>query len=443
MANGKRIRVVLVGGGSTWTPGLLKSLCVKKDVFPLEELRMYDIDEERQSKIGEFAKILFKEEYPEAKVIYTTNKEKAYKDVDFVFCQIRSGGFDMRQYDERIPLSYEVVGQETCGPGGFAYGLRSIPDMIEIINDARKYSDDPWILNYTNPAAIVALALDKVFPNDKKIINMCDQPVNLINSFAKILKIAPSEIVPEYIGLNHFGWFTKLSDKNGADLLTPLREKILKDGFAPCDVAERDASWLVTYGMVKRMVKDFPEHIPNTYLQYYLYPERVVEHLNPNYTRTDEVREGREKRVFTECERVKKAGTAVGSIIARNEAHADMIVDVASSIFYDKNDEFILMLKNDGIIDNFSSEAMIECLAKVGQDGVKGYHYGDLDVFMKGLMEGQFAYEQLTVEAYFEKSYEKALKALTMNRTVVDAAKAKAILDDFIDINKGMWPKLQ
>ena len=86
---------------------------------------------------------------------------------------------------------------------------------------------------------------------------------------------------------------------------------------------------------------------------------------------------------------------------------------------------------------------MVECRAKVGRDGVKGYHFGNLDVFMKGLMEGQLAYERLTVDAYFEKSYEKALQALTMNRTVVDAGKAKAILDDLLDVNKGKWPELK
>ena len=86
---------------------------------------------------------------------------------------------------------------------------------------------------------------------------------------------------------------------------------------------------------------------------------------------------------------------------------------------------------------------MVECRAKVGGAGVNGYHFGKLDVFMKGLMEGQLAYENLTVDAYFEKSYEKALQALTMNRTVVDAGKAKAILDDLLDINKGKWPELK
>ena len=437
----KRFKVVIVGGGSTWTPGLLKSLCVKKYEFPLEELRLYDIDAQRQQPIGEFAKILFEEEYSEANVLYTTDKETAYRDVDFVFCQIRSGGYKMRHCDEKIPLAHGVIGQETCGAGGFAYGLRSIPDLIEIVNDCRKYAD-PYILNYSNPAAIVAVALDKVFPDDKKIINMCDQPVNLLKSYAKILDKNYNDIFPVYFGLNHFGWFTHLYDKEGIDLVPEIRQKILDEGFLPADAEERDPSWLETYNTVQEMLRLFPDYIPNTYLQYYLLPEHKVAHLNPSYTRADEVENGREKRVFDECNKIIKRGRVDNSPIARNEAHADMIVDVASAIAFNKNKAFILITRNKGVIDNFHSDAMVECNCLVNANGVMPLAFGEIDTFSRGLMENQYAYEKLTVEAYFEKSYLKALKALTLNRTIVDALKAKALLDDIMDANKDYW-KLQ
>ena len=439
----KKYKVVIVGGGSTWTPGLLKSLCEKKNEFPMEELRMYDINAERQSVIGEFAKILFAEEYPELKFLYTTDKAQAYKDVDFVFCQIRSGGFDMRMLDEQIPLAHGVVGQETCGAGGFAYGLRSIPDMIQIVRDARTYANDPWILNYTNPAAIVAVALERVFPGDKKIVNMCDQPVNLLQSFAKVLGVRRQDIIPEYVGLNHFGWFTKLTDRNGNDLLAPLREKILSEGFLPADAAERDASWLHTYAMVQTIMRDFPDYVPNTYLQYYLYPEQVVAQLDPDHTRTEEVRNGREKRVFTQCRQAARQGSTKGLTIAKSEVHADMIVEVASSIAFDKGELFIMITRNNGTVSNFHEDAMVETAAHVGANGVTAVPFGKIDVFMKGLMEGQYAYEHLTVDSYFEGSYKKALQALTLNRTLVDAQKAKAVLDDLIDANQGYWPELK
>ena len=439
----KKYKVVIVGGGSTWTPGLLKSLCEKKNEFPMEELRMYDINAERQAVIGEFAKVLFAEEYPDLKFLYTTDKAQAYKDVDFVFCQIRSGGFDMRMLDEQIPLAHGVVGQETCGAGGFAYGLRSIPDMIQIVRDARTYANDPWILNYTNPAAIVAVALERVFPGDKRIVNMCDQPVNLLQSFAKVLGIRRQDIIPEYVGLNHFGWFTKLTDRNGNDLLAPLREKILSEGFLPADAAERDASWLHTYAMVQTIMRDFPDYVPNTYLQYYLYPEQVVAQLDPDHTRTEEVRNGREKRVFTQCRQAARQGSTKGLTIAKSEVHADMIVEVASSIAFDKGELFIMITRNNGTVSNFHEDAMVETAAHVSANGVTAVPFGKIDVFMKGLMEGQYAYEHLTVDSYFEGSYKKALQALTLNRTLVDAQKAKAVLDDLIDANQDYWPELK
>ena len=409
----------------------------------MEELRMYDINAERQAVIGEFAKVLFAEEYPELKFLYTTDKVQAYKDVDFVFCQIRSGGFDMRMLDEQIPLAHGVVGQETCGAGGFAYGLRSIPDMIQIVRDARTYANDPWILNYTNPAAIVAVALERVFPGDKKIVNMCDQPVNLLQSFAKVLGIRRQDIIPEYVGLNHFGWFTKLTDRDGNDLLAPLREKILSEGFLPADAAERDASWLHTYAMVQTIMRDFPDYVPNTYLQYYLYPEQVVAQLDPDHTRTEEVRNGREKRVFTQCRQAARQGSTKGLTIAKSEVHADMIVEVASSIAFDKGELFIMITRNNRTVTNFHEDAMVETAAHVGANGVTAVPFGKIDVFMKGLMEGQYAYEHLTVDSYFEGSYKKALQALTLNRTLVDAQKAKAVLDDLIDANQGYWPELK
>lgn len=439
----KKYKAVIVGGGSTWTPGLLKSLCEKKNEFPMEELRMYDINAERQAVIGEFAKVLFAEEYPDLKFLYTTDKAQAYKEADFVFCQIRSGGFDMRMLDEQIPLAHGVVGQETCGAGGFAYGLRSIPDMIQIVRDARTYANDPWILNYTNPAAIVAVALERVFPGDKKIVNMCDQPVNLLQSFAKVLGIRRQDIIPEYVGLNHFGWFTKLTDRDGNDLLAPLREKILSEGFLPADAAERDASWLHTYAMVQTIMRDFPDYVPNTYLQYYLYPEQVVAQLDPDHTRTEEVRNGREKRVFTQCRQAARQGSTKGLTIAKSEVHADMIVEVASSIAFDKGELFIMITRNNGTVSNFHEDAMVETAAHVGANGVTAVPFGKIDVFMKGLMEGQYAYEHLTVDSYFEGSYKKALQALTLNRTLVDAQKAKAVLDDLIDANQGYWPELK
>jgi maltose-6'-phosphate glucosidase len=440
----KKFNVLIVGGGSTWTPGLLKGICARQDTFPIDRLIMLDVNEERQKTIGEFAKVLFKEEYPEINFSYTTDKEEAFtEDLDFVFCQMRTGGYAMREKDEKIPLSLGVIGQETCGPGGFAYGMRSIKDMVQLVEDVRAKAPNAWILNYTNPAAIVADALQRLYPEDKRILNICDQPENLLRSYGRLLDMDPRDFDPVYFGLNHFGWFTNLFDKEGNDLLPVLREKILEGGFRPADYEQRDKSWLETYAMVEQMVRDFPDYLPNTYLQYYLYPDKVLNKLNPEFTRANEVMAGREKRVFEECNRIIEAGTAKDSHVVHNDAHGEFILIVAESIAYNKGDNFVVILKNDGIVDNLPSDAMVEVAASLTANGPRPYAVGEIPTFYKGLIEGQYAYEKLTSEAYIEGSYGKALQALTLNRTVVSAKKAREVLDALIEANKDFWPELR
>ncbi|EOC1286710.1 6-phospho-alpha-glucosidase [Cronobacter muytjensii] len=439
----KTFNIVLVGGGSTWTPGLLKALCKLKTRLPLGRLVMFDVNAERQAVIGEYAKVLFREEYPQLDFVYTTDKDVAFHEMDFIFCQMRTGGYAMREKDEKIPLSLGVIGQETCGPGGFAYGMRSIGDMIKLVNDVRERSPQAWILNYTNPAAIVADALKKCFPKDERIINICDQPVNLLRSYGRLLGRDPETFEPVYFGLNHFGWFTHLYDETGQDLVPELKSIIRSNGFKPVDAEQRDASWLDTYAVVADMLNDFPDYLPNTYLQYYLYPDYKLSKLDSNYTRANEVINGREKRVFDECRTAVAEGTTKNVHVVHNDAHGDMIVELAESIAFNLKKIFIVMVENNGLVANLDNDVMVEVAAQMGANGPRPFGVGKIPTFYKGLIEQQYAYERLTVEAYLEGSYTKALMALTLNRTVVDAKKARKVLDALIEANKAYWPELK
>ena len=439
----EKLNVVIVGGGSTWCPGILKSLTKHQDIFPLNRVVMYDIDEERQKPLGEFGKILFKEEAPGVCFDYTTDKDIAYEDVDFVLCQIRTGGYAMRDKDEKIPLHMGLIGQETVGAGGMAYGIRSMTDMIEIVNDVRARSPKAWIINYTNPAALVAYGLAKAFPNEKQILNICDQPVNLLRSYGRLLGRDSREFEPVYFGLNHFGWFTHLYDREGNDLVPVIKDYVKKNGFKPADAEQRDQSWLDTYAVVADMLEDYPDYLPNTYLQYYFYPNYKLAHLDPNYTRSDEVINGREKRVFEECRRVIEVGTAKNSSVVQNDAHGDMIIEVSSAIYRNTRQTFIVMVKNDGIIKDMPDDAMVEVAASVGVNGPQPYAVGEIGTFYHALMVNQYSYERLAIEAYFEHSYEKALQALTLNRLVNDGKEARKVLDKLIEANKDYWPELK
>lgn len=447
----KKVNVCIAGGGSTWTPGILVGMIKKKITFPLNKLVLFDNNPSRLEKMGEYAKIILRDYLPDVECIYTCDEKIAFEQIDFVFCQIRTGGFAMREKDEKIPLQMGIIGQETCGPGGFAYGLRSIKDMIELVAKIRKYSPDAWILNYTNPAAIVAIALDRVYPNDKRILNICDQPLSLLLAYSRLLgDVDYKDMVPYYFGLNHFGWFTKILDKSkgNIDITDRIKKMILEEGFAPADKEQRDPSWLVTYQAVKDLLELDHTYLPNTYLQYYLLPRQTISHLNPNYTRANEVMNGREKRVFEECELVIKENNSKHSKTLEQEmdkkdAHGEMIVEIAEAILNDENRYYVVIVKNDGIIDNLPQEALVEVLCTLGKEGPIPFKVGTIGTYYKGLIEQQYAYEKLTVDAYFEKSYLKALQALTLNRTVGDQQLAKKVLDELIKANVGYFPELK
>ena len=135
--DGKKFNVVIAGGGSTYTPGIVKMMLEHQEDFPLNSVTLYDNDAERQAVIGEALEILMKEEAPQIHFAYTTDPETAFTGKDFCMAHIRVGKYAMRRLDERIPMKYGVVGQETCGPGGIAYGMRSITGMLEIIDYIR------------------------------------------------------------------------------------------------------------------------------------------------------------------------------------------------------------------------------------------------------------------------------------------------------------------
>ncbi|WP_244834655.1 6-phospho-alpha-glucosidase [Clostridium sp. BJN0001] len=439
----KKFNVVIVGGGSTFTPGFLKSFVRIKDKFPLKKLVLFDIDKERQEPIGAAGKILFKEYAPEVEFSYTTDPKEAYTDMDFVFMQMRVGKYAMREKDEKIPLKMGLIGQETVGAGGFAYGLRSTKEMIKAIYDLRKYSKDAWVLNYSNPAAIVAEALRREFPNDTHILNICDQPENIIRSASRSLNCDYNIIDPVYFGLNHYGWFTHLYNKEtGEDLLPKLKKIIHERGFLPQDAEQRDQSWLDTYGFVQQMLEDFPDYLPNSYDQYYLYQNHKLSILNPDFTRTNEIQEGREKRVFEEAREVIAKGTTKGILDIHEDAHAEFMIEVAMSIAYNRNNRYIVIVENNGAISNMDDDAMVEVAAELGFNGPRPLGVGKIPTFYKGLLEQQVASEKLLIDAYYEHSYVKALQALTLNRLINDAEKAKEVLDKLIEANKDYFPPL-
>ena len=439
----KKFSIVVAGGGSTFTPGIVLMLLDNLDKFPIRQIKFYDNDAERQEIIAKACDIIIKEKAPDINFVYTTDPETAFTDVDFVMAHIRVGKYAMREKDEKIPLKHGVLGQETCGPGGIAYGMRSIGGVLELVDFMEKYSPNAWMLNYSNPAAIVAEATRRLRPNSK-ILNICDMPIGIELRMAEMLGLeSRKDMVIRYFGLNHFGWWTDIRDKEGNDLMPALKEKVAKVGYnVPIEGENTEASWNDTFTKAKDVFAVDPTTLPNTYLKYYLFPDYVVEHSNPNHTRANEVMEGREKFVLGECKAIAEKGTAKDSKLHVDD-HASYIVDLARAIAYNTKERMLLIVENDGALSNFDPTAMVEVPCLVGSNGPEKIVQGKIPQFQKGLMEQQVSVEKLTVEAWIEGSYQKLWQAITLSRTVPSASVAKAILDDLIEANKDFWPVLK
>lgn len=440
----KQYSITIAGGGSTFTPGIVLMLLEHQDRFPIRQIKFYDNDKERQEIVAKACEIYLKENAPDIVFSYTTDPEAAFTDIDFVLAHIRVGKYAMREKDEKIPLKYGVVGQETCGPGGIAYGMRSIGGVLEILDYMETYSPNAWMLNYSNPAAIVAEATRRLRPNSK-ILNICDMPIGLEDKMASICGLSSrKEMVVSYYGLNHFGWWTKIYDKDGNDLMPKIREHIKEYGFADSQpkAKKEEDSWMDTYKKAKDVFALDPETIPNTYLKYYLYPDYVVAHSNPQYTRANEVMDGREKQVFGACKAIIEKGTSKGCDF-HSDVHATYIVDLACAIAKNTGERFLLIVPNEGAIENFDRTAMVEIPCIVGKNGYERICQGEIPQFQKGLMEQQVSVEKLTVEAWIEGSYQKLWQAITLSKIVPSAEVAKKILDELMEANREYWPQLK
>lgn len=440
----KKQIITIAGGGSTYTPGIVQAILKNADRLPVSEIRLYDNDKERNDDMYLIIEYMLSTGgFPDVKLFSTEEPKTAFEGCDFVFSQIRVGGLKMREQDEKIPLRHGLVGQETCGLGGFAYGMRTMTGLLEIVGYVQEYAPDAWILNYTNPESIVSEAIRRRYPHIK-MINACDMTISIEETIAVNYGYDRNNWICTYYGLNHFGWYTEIYDKSlGRDIMPEIIEKLNGQSMKVADFNAGDTAWQEAFDMLSVMTTNFPTHVPNNYLEYYLYPDMVVEAADVNYTRANMVMDGREKNTKEMARKIRE-GVDKDVLNFNFGEHGQYIVDMATSILNDERRRFMLLVPNNGSIVNLRPDAVVEVPAYVGATGVEPIALKEpINDFHKGLMEAQVAAEKLLVDAFFEGSYQKALQAFTLNQTVPSARVAKEVLDEMIAANEGYWPVLK
>ena len=223
--------MTIAGGGSTFTPGIALMLLEERDRFPVNKVTFYDNNAERQETVAKACEIYFHENAPEVEFNYTTDPETAFAGTDFVLAHIRVGLYAMRELDEKIPLKYGCVGQRPAVPA--VSPTACAPSVVSSRSSTtwRSTAPTPGCSTTSNPAAIVAEACRVLRPNSR-IINICDMPIDLMDKMSRMCGIKDRrELQYSYYGLNHFGWWSKIYDKDGNDLMPQIKEHMAKNGY--------------------------------------------------------------------------------------------------------------------------------------------------------------------------------------------------------------------
>lgn len=168
------IKIVTIGGGSSYTPELVEGFIRRYDSLPVREIWLVDVKEGEQKlqTVGALAKRMVKKAGLPIDVHLTLDRRKALEDADFVTTQIRVGQLAAREQDEYIPLKHGLLGQETNGAGGMFKAFRTIPVILEIAKEMKELCPEAWLINFSNPAGMVTEACLR-YGATKKVLGLC------------------------------------------------------------------------------------------------------------------------------------------------------------------------------------------------------------------------------------------------------------------------------
>ena len=227
------MKLTVIGAGGFRMPALYTSLLDAADRLSIDELALHDTSDERLGRIGPVLEGLEQEHGSTLPRRATTSLDEAVDGADFVFSAVRAGGVAGRLVDESVPVRHGVVGQETTGPGGLAFALRTVPVMQRIAALIGERAPKAVIINFTNPAGLVTEAMQRVLGSS--VIGICDAPPDLCRRVATAVGRPRESLRFEYSGLNHLAWMTGVFDR-GEDLLPALlvRQRAAgRDGRGP------------------------------------------------------------------------------------------------------------------------------------------------------------------------------------------------------------------
>ncbi|TGA86385.1 6-phospho-beta-glucosidase [Streptomyces sp. MZ04] len=438
----------MLGGGGFRVPLVYGALLGDHAEGRVTEVVLHDLD---AGRLGAVARVLAEQAagVPDAPAVTaTTDLDEALRGADFVFSAIRVGGLEGRAADERVALAEGVLGQETVGAGGIAYGLRTVPVAVDIARRVRQLAPDAWVINFTNPAGLVTEAMSRHIGD--RVIGICDSPVGLGRRVARMLGGDPDEAFIDYVGLNHLGWLRGLRIGGRDELPRLLGDAELLGSFEEGRLF--GAEWLQSLGS-----------IPNEYLHYYYFNRETVRaYQEAEQTRGAFLRD-QQARFYEEVGRGEasalKAWDATraereATYMAENRETAGVgeraaedlesggyekvALALMRAIARDERTTLILNVRNRTTLTALDADAVIEVPCSVDANGAHPMAVDPLPLHATGLVCAVKAVEREVLEAASSGSRTTAVKAFALHPLVDSLTVARRLADGYRDAHPGL-----
>jgi 6-phospho-beta-glucosidase len=434
------MKLTIVGGGGFRVPLVYGALLEKAERLGLEEVVLHDIDAHRLERIAAVLDGLAAEHGDRLPFRTTTELEDAVEGADYVFCAIRAGQLEGRVVDESVPLSMGVLGQETTGPGGICFALRTIPEMVALAQVMAERAPHAWLINFTNPAGMVTEAVQQVL--GERAVGVCDSPSGLCRRVARALGRERDDLAFDYFGLNHLGWLKGARDRDGDLLPRLLADAERLGGFEEGRLF--GSEWLRSLGMV-----------PNEYLYFFYYATDTVDAIRERptsrgaflldqqrafYAQNGAVphdalaawratRHDRERTYMAEARRA--AGDAGEHEIEANAGYEAEAMSVLEAMVLNTRAVLILNTANRSSLPVLDARAVVEVPAVVGRAGPQPLAVGEVPAHAGALIALMKDVERTTIEAALTGSRALAIKALALHPLVPSVNIARAIFEGY------------
>ncbi len=407
-------KITFMGAGSTIFAKNVLGDCMCSEVLNTSLICLYDIDEERLEDSYRVIEAINKNinggKATIEKYLGVENRRDALRASNFVVNAIQVGGYEpCTVTDFDIPNKYGLKQTiaDTLGIGGIMRGLRTIPVMQGFAEDMEEVCPEAWLLNYTNPMAILTGYMQR-FTN-VKTIGLCHSVQCCSEDLLKSLDMEDElegrrEVIA---GINHMGWLLSISNKDGKDLYPEIKKRaamknakekhkdmvrfdyIDKFGYYCTESSEHNAEYNPYY-----IKPNYPELIEAFNIPLNEYPRRCVKQIGE----------------WAEQKAQLMAGGEVTH--KRSKEYASHIMEaIVTGVPYEIGASVI----NNGLISNLPDDACVEVACLVNGSGIAPTYVGKLPTQLAALNMTNINAQLLTIEAAVTKDRQKIYQAAMLD----------------------------